>query len=149
MTAISVTIPGEPIPYARARAAVHFGGGKGRYHDPKLADWLTRARLLAAQAVGNARRAGVAWPRAGARYSVLVLVVRSTHRACDVDNLAKSALDGCTGPGSLWLDDADVDDLRVVRCAPDKSEPRMVIMAQTIGMPKPMEDLDWITRRTT
>lgn len=95
MTAITVTIPGEPIPYSRARTAVHFGGGKGRYHDPKLTEWLTKARLLAAQAIGNARRSGIAWPRAGAHYAVLVLVVRSTHRAADVDNLAKSGLDGC------------------------------------------------------
>lgn len=59
------------------------------------------------------------------------------------------SMDGCTGPGALWLDDRDVVDLRVVRCAPEKDNPRMVIMAQTIGAPKPLEDLDWIARRTT
>lgn len=148
MTAITVTIPGEPIPYSRAKTAHFFeaGGGRrtGRMHDVRLADYLTTCRLAALQATQRARLAGIAWPRADVRYAVLVLVVRSTGQRCDVDNLAKSALDGMTGPQGLWLDDHAVDDLRVVRCAPERDAPRLVVMAQTIGTAKPLDDLDWL-----
>lgn len=147
MTAITVTIPGEPIPYARAQTSVSFSGKKGRRHDPRVADYLDKVRLFSAQAIGNARRSGIAWPRSGVHYAVLVLIVRSSAHACDVDNIAKSALDGCTGPAALWLDDSRVDDLRVVRCAPDKESPRLVVMASTTGPPKPLDDLDWIAPR--
>jgi len=153
LTAITVTIPGNPIPYARAEGSVQFGGAKGRRHDPRVADYLEKVRLFATQAVQRSKLAGVTWPRTGARYAVLVLVVRETGQVCDVDNLAKSALDGCAADrrsklGGLWVNDSDVDDLRIVRCAPEREGARLVVMAQTITGPKALDDLDWIRPAT-
>lgn len=153
MTAITVTIPGNPVPYARADSSIQFGGGKGRRHDPRVADYLEKCRLFATQATQQARLAGIAWPRTGVRYAVLVLVVRETGQVCDVDNVAKSALDGCGADrrsklGGLWINDTDVDDLRVVRCAPERENARLVVMAQTIGSAKSIDDLEWMRPQT-
>lgn len=145
MTSIVVTVPGNPVPYARAQTGAMFGGKKGRYHDPRVREYLERVRVHCMQATARALRAGLAWPREGARYEVLVLVVRENHRVADIDNLLKSALDGATGPTGLWLNDADVQDARVVRCEPSKSEPRLVIVARTLtgGLSKAEDFAPW------
>lgn len=145
MTAITVTIPGNPIPYARAETRK----GGGRFHGDAVADYLDKVRLFATQATQRTKLAGVTWPRTGARYAVLVLIVRETGQVCDVDNLAKSALDGCAADrrsklGGLWVNDSDVDDLRIVRCAPERDGAQLVVMAQTITGPKALDDLDWL-----
>lgn len=142
MKTITVTIPGEPMPYQRT---TNRKGG-GRRHTDDFSSYLDRVRMLAMQATARARAAGAPWPRDVMRYDVLVLVVRSTRQTCDVDNFAKTALDGCTGPQGLWLNDASVDDLRVRRCAPDKGDPCMVVIASAHDRkPLPITDLDWLT----
>lgn len=140
MTAITVTIPGEPIPYARAGGRA----GGGRLHDDRTRDYMQKVGLFAMQAIGNARRIGIAWPRSGVKYAALVLVVRTTHHVADLDNIAKSVLDGATGPAALWLNDSDVDDLRVKRCAPDRENPRVLLMVSTIPKASPIDDCDWL-----
>lgn len=143
MTAITVTIPGNPIPYERTGGT---SGGR-RLHTPKTRDYLERIGAFAMQATQRSKMTGITWPTEG-RYSVLVLVVRERLDG-DVDNIAKAALDGCSaqwaGPGALWKHDTRVDDLRVVRCAPDRENPRLVIMASTVDhKPRSIDDLDWM-----
>jgi Holliday junction resolvase RusA-like endonuclease len=47
------------------------------------------------------------------RYAVAISVFAPDKRRRDLDNIAKSILDGCNGV--LWDDDAQVDGLTVVR----------------------------------
>jgi Holliday junction resolvase RusA-like endonuclease len=47
------------------------------------------------------------------RYTVTIHVFAPDKRRRDLDNIAKSILDGCNGV--LWADDAQVDGLTVVR----------------------------------
>lgn len=147
MSSIVVTVPGNPVPYARAQTARKFGGGKGRFHDPRVTEYLAKVRVLSLQATQNAKRAGLDWPRSGVRYEVLVLIVRETMHQFDVDNVLKSALDGATadrktGHGGLWLNDCDVHDARVVRCRHAPLDARLVIVARALdGDPPSALDL--------
>lgn len=143
MTAITVTIPTNPIPYGRTGGEI---AGR-RVHTPETRDYLSTVAAFCTQATQRAKVAGIRWPT-DARYAVLVLIVRERLDG-DVDNVAKAALDGCSSQwakhGALWKSDARVDDLRVVRCAADRENPRLVIMARTLDRkPSPIEDLEWL-----
>lgn len=139
MSMLTVTVPGNPIPYTRIASR----NGQ-RFTPPALRSYLGTLRVYAIQATAQAARAGIRWPRAGAHYSLLVLVVRKDRHPFDADNVLKTACDGMTGPSGLWLDDRDVVDARVVRCAPDAENPRLVVMASTRPAPMAIEELDWI-----
>jgi len=51
------------------------------------------------------------------RLAVAIVAAPPDRRRRDLDNLLKSLLDAITHAG-IWLDDNQVDDLRVVRAAP-------------------------------
>jgi crossover junction endodeoxyribonuclease RusA len=53
------------------------------------------------------------WPLTG-RYSVHIGAWFADHRRCDIDNIAKSVLDGLNGVA--WRDDSSVDRLEITRC---------------------------------
>ena len=95
-------IPGKPQPKQRARK-----GANGRWYTPVKTQKYER--LVAAYAV-VARPRG--W-RMDARYTVTIHVFAPDKRRRDLDNVAKSILDGLNGV--LWDDDAQVDGLTVVR----------------------------------
>ena len=78
-----------------------------------------KARAWKAQAMArldSSRRFGVDWPLAG-RLGVLIEAYSPNRRARDLDNLIKAVLDA--GNRSLWLDDKQIDDIRIVRMEPD------------------------------
>ena len=96
-------IPGKPQPKQRARK-----GANGRWYTPEATQKYETM-------VGM--RARVARPlkwRMNARYTVTIHVFAPDKRRRDLDNVAKSILDGCNGV--LWDDDAQVDGLTVLRC---------------------------------
>jgi crossover junction endodeoxyribonuclease RusA len=53
------------------------------------------------------------------RLSVTIVASPPDRRRRDLDNLLKSLLDALSH-ASVWLDDSQVDDLRVIRAAPAK-----------------------------
>lgn len=57
------------------------------------------------------------------RYSVVVELIYNTRRRYDVDNRVKPILDALTRAGT-WNDDAQVDEILVVRGEVDKERPR-------------------------
>lgn len=68
-----------------------------------------RAALLAEAA----RQVGA--PKLSGRLSVHIHAHPPDNRRRDLDNLPKAILDGMTHAG-VWLDDSQIDDLRVTRC---------------------------------
>ena len=68
-----------------------------------------RKAVLAEVATGRGRAA----PLAG-RLAVGIILHAPDRRRRDVDNYAKQLLDACTHAG-LWLDDSQIDDLRIRR----------------------------------
>lgn len=103
---------GQPIPKARPRMAQ-----SGHVFTPKRTlDYERRVMLCA-------RQAGLRRPCAGAVSVTLHLFVANRRRA-DIDNIAKSILDGLNG--IAYADDSQVADLRVSRSF-DASNPRAEI----------------------
>lgn len=72
-------------------------------------------RTLVAQAIMLARRAGnvPAWP-IPQRLAVRIDASPPDRRKRDLDNITKALLDALTHAG-VWLDDSQIDDLRIVR----------------------------------
>ena len=60
------------------------------------------------------------------RYSVVVELIYNTRRRYDVDNRVKPILDALTHAGT-WNDDAQVDEILVVRGEVDKERPRALV----------------------
>ena len=77
--------------------------------------WKSKAMI----ALDSSRCFGVKWPLTG-RLGVLIEAWPPNKRARDLDNLIKIVLD--CGNQSLWLDDSQIDDIRIVRMDvdPDK-----------------------------
>ncbi len=129
MSCLAFTVPGQPVPKERPRVV------RGRtYTPPRTAAYEALVGLHAMQATANwARAMGRQWDRA-ARYSVTLALFRKDARGCDIDNLAKSALDGCIGAAGLWLDDSQIDELLVVRGEVDKAHPRVVLSVRVVSV---------------
>lgn len=53
------------------------------------------------------------------RLQVTIMATMPDRRTRDIDNLAKSALDALTNAG-VWLDDGQIDDLRIIRAGVEK-----------------------------
>ncbi len=77
--------------------------------------WKSKAMVV----MDSSRCFGVPWPLTG-RLGVVIEAWPPNKRARDLDNLIKVVLDA--GNQSLWLDDSQIDDIRVVRMGvdPDK-----------------------------
>ena len=126
---ISFLVPGKPQSTARPRVRAFVGKdgkARGQAYMPKSTQFAHQAVRLAAQAAKN----GETWPEGPVRvlvearfaFPVSTAKKRLADRAPmfsrpDVENLAKTVLDGCTG--ILWTDDAQVAELvvRKVRVA--------------------------------
>ena len=111
---MNFTIPGKPQPKQRPRR-----GAGGRFYTPQktrafeqLVMWLA----LQARPVG--------WPK-DRRYAVEITVVCPDKRKRDIDNIAKSILDGMNDVA--WLDDGQVDQLHIERVAGDAFATKVVV----------------------
>tara|TARA_R100000808_G_C2150233_1_gene158902 strand:- start:1380 stop:1781 length:402 start_codon:yes stop_codon:yes gene_type:complete len=114
---IQFQIPGRPIPKQSARIGKHGG-----YQPHRVVDYCNKVRFHCSQAVEGglwdktegAVRVSLtfdfAWPSSTRK------AVRSTTgpriKRPDLENLAKAVIDGCD---SLWIDDAQVSELEVVK----------------------------------
>lgn len=126
MTLLAFTVPGDPVPKARPRV-----GRRGTITPQRTRAYEQSVRLHALAALGHLRRAGVRWP-ADARYEVNLVVHRSTRHVLDVDNVAKSAVDGMQG--AVFANDAAVDVLTIARGAPDAESPRLVVTVRAMTL---------------
>lgn len=120
-----VRIPGQPQPWMRAG-----GNGSRRYNPPQLEAYEEAAaahafRATAVYACEHRRQ----WDRA-ALYVLTVAGFRADLRRADVDNIAKSIMDGLT-KGCVWDDDSQVVDMRVVR-ALDRTTPRLTALVHVV-----------------
>ena len=77
--------------------------------------WKARAMAI----LDSSRCFGVKWPLTG-RLGVVIEAWPPNQRARDLDNLLKVVLDA--GNQSLWLDDSQIDDIRIVRMGVDSEK---------------------------
>jgi Holliday junction resolvase RusA-like endonuclease len=112
---LSFTIPGVPVPQARARAGKggrHYTPEKSRRYMSHVAGCAFRAALLA----------GATWERRGrGPFGCTIDVYRSANRG-DADNFAKAIKDGISQAG-VWADDRYVTAL-ITRLHLDRAHPR-------------------------
>jgi Holliday junction resolvase RusA-like endonuclease len=125
------TIPGPPVPQARARA----GRGGHHYTPAKSRAYLSRVRDSAhvAMVFANAAKRptrDLAWaPKGTGPFAVELDVYRAANRG-DADNFAKGIKDGMTRAG-VWLDDRYVTSL-AVRMHIDRSNPRAEVIVRRL-----------------
>jgi crossover junction endodeoxyribonuclease RusA len=85
-----LTVPGEPVPNARARAGAH-----GHYTPRRTVEY--RERVQATWMVAGRPSLG------DAPFVLSASFYRSSRRECDLDNLVKGVLDALNG--LAWADD--------------------------------------------
>ena len=97
---ISFTVPGNPIPKARARVTFSRGGGKPTAYTPaRTKGWEATVKDAARLAMGG--RAPFEGP-----VGVELWLWRGDRRKADADNCEKAILDACNGV--VWRDDDQV-----------------------------------------
>lgn len=114
----SFTVPGEPVPCARARVI------PGRAITPKKTG--AHERLVGLIALSK-RPTG--WRLDWASYDLTVRVYRATRKG-DGDNYAKAVADGCTGV--LWTNDSAIHRWVIV-IEDDLVHPRTEVMISMAG----------------
>lgn len=119
-TGIAFTVDGPPVPMARARVFVRANGKIGAANPARPTAYKARIR---AHFLAVANR--TSWPK-DAAYSVELRVFWQDARRRDLDNIAKSYLDGLNG-GVAWNDDSQVDELHVYG-AIDRKNPRVCVL---------------------
>jgi Holliday junction resolvase RusA-like endonuclease len=116
--ALTFTIPGPPVPNARARrgrGGNHYTPDKTRAYRNRVAWECTRKRLAT-------------WPL-HARYAVELTFHMPNSRRADADNLAKGVLDALNG--IAWEDDSQVQRL-VVEKRIDRANPRAEVTIEIL-----------------
>lgn len=112
---LTVVVPGPLVTWKRTTI---YGG---RRLTPKAQrDYQERVYLAGCLAVASAP----GWSR-DRRYVVDIVWTPVDRRRADVDNCAKTVLDALNG--CLWLDDSQVDDLRVRRSEPSRTGAGVVV----------------------
>lgn len=99
---IAFTVPGDPIPWERART-----GGGHHVTPPRTRAWQDLVKHHALNAIRPPDR------RHGGPVSIRLRFWRETRRKCDWDNLAKSVCDALNG--IAWEDDSQIDIALVTR----------------------------------
>jgi Holliday junction resolvase RusA-like endonuclease len=120
---LAFTIPGPPVPKARARK-----GRSGHWYTPEKTRSYERRIYAHARAALWASGFRSMWPMA-ADYMLRARIYAPTRRRMDVDNLVKSLADGCIGV--LWADDHRVG----IECPPwevDKANPRVEVSIEVM-----------------
>jgi len=99
---ISFTVPGDPVPWERARL-----GAGGHVTAPRTRKWQDKIKHHALNAIHPKDR------RQEGPVSIRMRFWRETRRACDWDNLAKSVCDALNG--IAYEDDSQIDIALVTR----------------------------------
>ena len=106
----SFAVPGPPVPKQRPRR-----NASGVWYTP------TRTKRYEAKVAWCARSAGLSAPLTGpVRLEILLWL--SDRRRRDVDNIAKSIVDGLNR--IAWADDSQVTSLTISRAGVDRDRPR-------------------------
>lgn len=113
---LSIVIPSEPVPKARARTV------RGHSYTP------ARTRVAQDAVAWHARQSYRLSPMRG-RVGIEIVFRCRSRRRCDVDNLAKLVMDGMNG--ILYRDDSQIDVLRIKRVHVD-SGPCTVVTAWAV-----------------
>jgi crossover junction endodeoxyribonuclease RusA len=117
----SFTVPGPPVPCARARVYQDKRTGKTRAVTPsKTRSYEAKVAMMCRLAANLS-----GWEASGtAEYQVSIVVFRQ-KRAGDWDNFAKAVTDGMKG--TAWEDDRQVTRAEVVMYV-DRKNPRVEVM---------------------
>jgi Holliday junction resolvase RusA-like endonuclease len=119
-TILRFTVPGAPVPCARARVFKDSRTGKTRSANPARTTAYKRAARTHCALAANLAR----WkPDAGGEYEV-VLVVYRAKRVGDLDNYYKGVIDAMKG--IAWVDDRQVVEAHVTLRV-DRVNPRVVV----------------------
>lgn len=118
---LSFSIPGPPVAKGRPR----LGAGGHTYTPEKTKRYERHAATCAFAAVRNHGRWRLDW----GSYALTLRIYRE-KATFDIDNAAKSLLDGFNGV--IYQDDAAVRDLRVVMDE-DPSRPRAEVEVELLG----------------
>lgn len=132
---VAFVVPGRPVPSPRAQPTALMKNGKpvlgagGRpiivfSTQPEARDFKSKVAIAA---LGAARAAGWTTPAGDKRPLRVCIVFFRDARRGDLDNFAKSVMDGITQSGAVWRDDryvvqADLE-MRV-----DRERPRTVVI---------------------
>lgn len=113
MTVHKFTVPGNPIPKARARSA------KGHHYTPRRTrDYENRVRMWSRNV-----------PRLKGDVKVICTFYREDAQPCDLDNLVKSILDPLNG--RAFADDRQVVWLEAIKTI-DRENPRAEVQVETV-----------------
>lgn len=123
MNALTLTLPYPPSSNHLWR---HVNGrtlisAKARAYRKAVADTVFLARVSGGPL--SAAVTGLTLPLGG-RLALTLTLIAATRNRCDLDNHIKVAQDALTYAG-VWRDDAQIDELRIVRGAVDKQQPRL------------------------
>lgn len=127
---LRIIVPGPPVPCARARvvSSSRRGGKKHAVTPAKTDAYLDHVAAHAMRVRALAGISGIAPNREG-RFSVTIDVY-PVREAGDIDNFAKSALDGLTR-AHIWKDDRQVKRL-VVNVWKASERPSMHLLVELL-----------------
>lgn len=117
------TIPGKPVPKARART-VSKGGRTWSFTPAKTQKHENLIRFLA-----TVQRQAQKLPISGGRF-ILKVTCYGAHPRSDWDNLGKTVSDALNG--IVWVDDSQVDHATVQKIRCNKGEERTEITVAEI-----------------
>jgi len=132
MQRLTFTVPGPPVPKARARVTSRINiDGKRDTHSftpAKTKAYEKHVAIIAGAARSHLRQ----WPHldAKARFGLSVSVFRSAERG-DLDNFIKAVSDACNGV--VWVDDSQVRVLRGMVDGCDKGRERVDVEVWVLG----------------
>lgn len=116
---LKFSVPGQPVPFQRTG-----GSGKRRYTPTRYKTYKQLVALVA----GGAKSRATDWPM-DARYAVHCIAHFGDRRCRDVDNVAKSLMDGLNGVA--YGDDHQVDELSAKKVL-QSGDPRLDVIVEVI-----------------
>lgn len=135
MSLLAFVVPGQPLPWARAR-----GEGADRYNDPKAERYKATVRMHALRARQVARhQAGIEWPLDGI-YRLTVVMQREDWSRIDADRVLNLVADACgydakTKSSCLYQDDRHrfLRDARVLVADPSPVQPCLGVLVRVLA----------------